>query len=243
MAAVKNVLAVKHLTPVGGGRQCHVFVHPDDPGLIVKVVTADYVRKRSREGNYYNRWHKNYIRKHHNHVRVGPYLGFLRELREHLAVQASGEPLPRHMQALVGFAETDLGLGLVSRAVRGKDGALAPNLLTLLREDRFDTTARRHLEQFFDWLLASPVVTCDLNMGNLVYGNDPDVGDLFVMIDGIGEKNWLPFSSISRRMNRMSKLRRIGRLQAKIEAFERQRGGGAHTATAGGLARAADPLR
>jgi hypothetical protein len=104
----------------------------------------------------------------------------------------------------------------VSRAVRDRDGILAPTLRKLLEAGRFDDKARRHLDEFFDWLLRSVVIIGDLNAGNLVYGYDPANGDHFVVIDGIGDKNIIPLSSMSLRLNRMSKERRIRRINEEI---------------------------
>jgi hypothetical protein len=207
---MNQLLHLKHLKPVAIGRQRYVFVHPDDPGLIVKVVTEAYVQRRSNKGGRpYKRWYKNYIRSRHHQV-------FLREVKEHLALRAAERSLPRYVQEIVGFAETDVGMGVVSRAVRDRSGNLAPTLRTLLEEGRFDDSVRGHLDEFFDWLLQSVVVIGDLNAGNIVHGYDPANGDHFVVIDGIGDKNIIPLSSMSMRLNRMSKQRRIGRINREI---------------------------
>lgn len=205
-----HFLAVRHLEPAAIGRQRYVFVHPSDPGLIVKVPTEGYVDRRSgKTGKKYKRWHRRRLRSRHNLV-------YLREIREHLALRAAASELPPHVQVIVGLVETDMGLGLVSRAVRGRDGELAPTLATLLGDGRFDDKARRKLDAFFAWLLESPVVVGDLNVGNIVYGHDPAFGDHFVIIDGLGDKNVIPLNSVSPLLNRMSKSRRIDRLHADI---------------------------
>ena len=210
---MNQLLHLKHLKPVAIGRQRYVFVHPDDPSLIVKVVTEGYVERRSNKGGRpYKRWYKDYIRSRHHQV-------FLREIKEHLALRAAESVLPRYVQEIVGFAETDVGMGVVSRAVRDRNGNLAPTLRTLLEEGRFDDTARHHLDEFFDWLMHSVMVVGDLNAGNLVYGFDPAFGDHFVVIDGIGDKNIIPLSSMSARLNRLSKRRRIQRINQEIGRF------------------------
>jgi hypothetical protein len=207
-------LALSHLEPAAIGRQRYVFVHPSDPDLIVKVTTEGYIeRRRGLIGKWYKNWHRRRLRSRH-------FLVFLREIREHLALRAAGPELPPHVQSVVGFVETDMGLGLVSRAVRGRDGKLAPTLTALLRDGRFDDHARRKLDEFFAWLIDSPVVIGDLNVGNLVYGYDRAVGDHFVVIDGLGDKNIIPLNSISRSLNRMSKLRRVERINAAIARLQ-----------------------
>jgi len=205
-----NTLALKDREPAAIGRQRYVFVHPDDPDLIIKVPTEGYVARRSEiGGRRHKRWIKKYLRSRHYQV-------FLRELREQLALRATGEQLPRHVQTITGFVETDMGMGVVSRAVRTREGALAPALPQLIAQGRFTAAARRHLEEFYEWLLASPVVVGDLNIGNIVYGYTPEHGEHFVIIDGLGDKNAIPFSSISARLNRMGKRRRIRRLNQEI---------------------------
>ena len=207
---MKDFLALKDLKPIAVGKQRAVFVHPFDRDLIVKVPTASYVSRRAGiRGKWYKKWHKKFLRSRH-------FLVFLRELREHLALRAAMPQLPRYVQAIVGFAETDLGMGLVSRAVRSRDGELAPTLKRMLQQGAFDEAARRHLGEFFDWLLESPVIVGDLNVGNLVYGYDPGHGHYFAVIDGLGEKNLLPLNSLSSRLNRRSKLRRIRRLERTV---------------------------
>jgi len=209
-----KLLALKHLKPVAVGKQRYVFVHPLDPGLIVKVPTEVYVHRRTGEkGKWYKAWRRRRLRSRH-------FLVNLREIGEQLALRAAAPEIPRYVQTIVGFVETDMGMGLVSRAVRGRDGQLAPTLTTILSEGRFDRDARQRLDEFFAWLIESPVVVADLNTGNIVYGFDPEFGDRFILIDGLGDKNLIPFCSMSQRLNRMSKLRRIARIKAQLDRYE-----------------------
>jgi hypothetical protein len=83
-------------------------------------------------------------------------------------------------------------------------------------QGRFNDEVRADLDAFFAWMLASPVVLGDVHIGNLVYGHDPGVGNFFVIVDGIGDKNVIPLNSLSPVLNRMSKRRRIRRIEAKI---------------------------
>lgn len=203
---IERPLALKHLTPLPTGSQRYVFRHPDDPGLIVKVprdlAGPDAPRARGE-------WYK-------FPTRYRQFRSFMREVREQIAVRAVSPEAPRHMQSIVGFAETDLGFGLVSKAIYGRDGKLAPNLRDLLLQGRFTDDVRADLDEFFAWMLGSPVVLGDVHIGNLVYGYDPDGGDYFAIVDGIGEKNLIPLNSLSPAINRMSKRRRIRRMEAKI---------------------------
>lgn len=210
---MQEFLRLRSLQPVASGKQRHVFVHPTEPDLIVKVPTQRYVLSRAGKiGKWYKTWHKSRTRARHNLV-------FQREIHEHLALHAAGTAIPHHVQRIVAFAETDFGLGLVTRAVRDRSGGLAPTLIALLAENRFGEEARKNLDRFIAWLLESPVIIGDLHGGNLLYGYDEAVGDHFVMVDGLGEKNLIPLNSLSRRLNRWSKKRRIRRLKRQIASF------------------------
>lgn len=204
-------MKLSHLEPVAVGSQRYVFVHPQNPDLLVKVPTEKY---RAHNTGTVGPWHKRFFR---SRRRMKHFQVFLREIREHLALRAESPLQSPHVQNLIGFAETDMGNGLVTEAVRDRSGDLAPTLRHLLRSGRFDAVAERQLEIFFAWLLESPLIVGDLTVGNLVYGYRPDIGEHFVLIDGLGEKNLIPFNSLSRRLNRRTKLRKIGRVRARIE--------------------------
>ena len=210
---MQTILRLRELQPIAIGKQRYVYAHPLDLGLIVKVPTERYVRSRAGlHGRWYKKWHKKRQRSRHNLV-------FLREIREHLALSALGAEMPHHVQTIVGFAQTDLGMGLVSRAIRDRNGALAPTLLTLLKAGRLSDEVGQRLDEFFAWLLDSPVIVGDLNVGNLVYGYEEQGGSYFVLIDGLGDKNLIPVNSMSRRINRWSKRRRIRRLKQQIASY------------------------
>jgi len=218
---MKEFLVLSEQRPAAVGKQRWVFVHPNDPDLIVKVPTPDYVHRRSgKGGRWYKKWGKRRSRSRH-------FLVYLRELKEHFAVRASGASVPLHMQTLLGFAETDMGMGLISRAVRASNGELAPTLQSLLQNELFDEGAREQLNLFFAWLLDSPVIVGDLNVANIVYGYSEGSGHHFVVVDGLGEKNLVPFNSLSRHLNRRSKLRKIARLERRIAHILAKAAGGA----------------
>ncbi len=214
--AGEKPLAVSHLVPIGGGNHCSVYVHPDRSDLIVKVPAERQVLHHSGVGG---RWYKRPFRKRSRTRHLGD---FLREVQEQLVTRAAGDPPSPFMQEIVGFVETDVGHGTMSRAVRTAEGELAPTLRALLRAGKFDRRKRADLNAFFQWVLETPVVFSDLNPRNIVYGVDREGTPRFVAIDGIGEKNVIPFSSLSTRMNRRAKQRRIDRINREIAETQRR---------------------
>jgi hypothetical protein len=200
-------LQLSNLEPLAKGHSRLVFQHPERADWLVKVIRPDVVESRFGSGAA---WYK-------RRRRFGRYLSYVRESQEYIAVWTRhGSELP-FLQKVVGFATTDLGLGLVIGAARDRDGNLAPTLGGLIASKRFDAKARGDLEVFLDRLLGSEVIISDLNVGNMVYAHDESQGDHFVLIDGMGNNTIWPLKAISRRINRRSKLGRFRKLRRKIE--------------------------
>jgi hypothetical protein len=185
----------------------HVFVHPGDPDLLIKVVRKDAVDKHFGKGRA---WYKRRRRYHH-------FISYLREVREEIALRATRDAHPACLQKVVGFADTDLGFGLVVAAAKDRDGNLAPALPRLISEGKFDAEARAALERCFQELLDTPIVLGDLHGWNLVYAWSEQHGQHFVLIDGIGCKTLIPLSRMSETINRYGKQRRIDRLWPRLE--------------------------
>ena len=68
-----------------------------------------------------------------------------------------------------------------------------------------------------DELIELPVVLADLHTANFVYAWSEEHGDHFVLIDGIGCKNLIPFNRLSPLVNRYSKRRRIQRFMNRVD--------------------------
>jgi hypothetical protein len=202
-----TILKLKNRTPLTQGASRLVFEHPDDPDLLVKVIRPEVVDDRFGKNT---KWYK-------RRRRFGKYSSYIREIQEYLAVREKcGEDDP-FLQRIVGFARTDMGLGLALEAVKWVDGSLAPSLRNLIHTGRFDSEAHAALETFLDGLLRSPVIISDINMGNIVCSFTEERGYHFVLIDGIGNNGLIPFKAISKTINRRSKLGRFKRLRARIE--------------------------
>ena len=201
---------LKDREPLAIGGMRLVFRHPADPALLIKVIRPEVIEKRWGAGAA---WYK-------RHRRFKHYISFAREADDYLATYAShGKALP-FVQKVVGFMETDYGLGLVVEAALDRDGNLAPNLRDLLRRQRVDRVVREKLEEFLADVIESDVIVADLNIGNMVYAYDPVLGDRFVLIDGIGMASVLPFKQLSRTFNRWSKRCRVRNLHQRLARAE-----------------------
>jgi hypothetical protein len=202
-----RIIELGNAVPVASGSTRDVYVHPDDDGLLIKVVPPAVIEKR------YGRdrpWYKTPRRYRH-------FMSYLREVREQIPLRAQGGAHPASVQRIVGFAETDLGLGLVVAAAKDRHGQLAPTLERLIAEGRFDAAARADLMACLDELMALPIVVADLHFRNLVYAWSEAHGDHFVLIDGIGCKNLVPLNRLSPLLNRYTKRQRIEYLLSKVD--------------------------
>ena len=201
------VLKLKNRNPLTHGRSRLVFEHPHDPDLLVKVIRPEVVEDRFGSKT---KWYK-------KRRRFGKFISIVREIQEFIAVEESLGKSPHFLQRIVGFAQTDIGLGLITEGVRAPNGKLAPSLATLIHEEIFDGKAQKALEISLNQILESEVIVSDLNLGNLVYTHNQELGHYFVLIDGLGNNNPLPFKAISRGINRRSKIKRFARLYNRIE--------------------------
>ena len=152
------MIVLKNDTPLAKGGSRFVFRHPKNKTHLIKVIRPEVIEARFGSGA---KWYKRFRR-------FGKYLSYQREIQEFLAVHASTNQSPDFLQRIIGFAETDLGLGLVIEGVFREDGELAPSLSDLLRDHLYDQKIDAALEECFTKILASPVVLSDYNVGNFV---------------------------------------------------------------------------
>jgi hypothetical protein len=193
--------------PLASGSARDVYLHPDDPDLLIKVIRKAAIEERYGKGRP---WYKRTRRYRH-------FISYLREIREEIALQAQCVTHPSSLQKIVGFADTDLGFGLVVEAAKDRDGKLAPTLPQLIETGRFTPQVRAHLADCLDELITSPVVLADVHGDNLVYAWDAANGDHFVLIDGIGCKTFIPLHRMSTRINGYAKRKRAAKVLMKAD--------------------------
>lgn len=200
-------LALADTTPLAVGHLRYVFQHPQSDSMLVKVMRADAVAAR---WNAPARWHKRLPRTRH-------YVGYLRELKEYISARARAPGVDAPIARMIGVAETDLGLGLVSEKVVDTRGALAPTLAAVYEKRGFTPHLEDALAVFLKGLLDSNVIVGDMHAWNIVYGSDSRGGPRLVMVDGFGEKHAIPLSSMSRTINRYRTHRLYQRMLAQLE--------------------------
>ena len=197
-------------TPVAHGSIRDVYRHPTDPSLLIKVVRLSTRDEKFGSGR---RWYKAKRR------RYGHFISYLREIREQIAVQAAENDHPDYLQKIVGFAETDFGLGLVVEAIFAPDGNYAPTLKTLLERGPLSPDLQAKFDRFCEAAIRSPVIIADLHPQNVVYGARDGEAQRFVLIDGIGHKTLIPFEVLSARIARWNNQQKVDRRKARVAAM------------------------
>lgn len=210
MAAVGSLeapLPLSGIRPVAVGVKRAVFQHPEDPGLLVKVLHPAFIRKRfGPTGSYHNR-----------HRRCLHYNYFLRELREYLVASARTPETLSVLPEVVGLVHTDLGLGLVVKKVSGLDGGLAPTIGALAASGALDARRRAMLDDLERIVLDSDAVIDDLHPGNVVLTREASGQERFVLIDGLGSSTAIPLKALVRCFNRMSKRKEFRKLREMLD--------------------------
>ena len=201
------MIILKGTEPLAKGHNRLVFQHPDHHELLIKVIREEFMERRFGTKA---KWYK-------KNRRARQFVSYIREVQEYLVSRAYSEHASEHFQKIEGFAETDHGLGLVIKAVRAPDGNLAPTLAALIASGKFDSKLKSDLDITLEQILESHIAVSDLNLGNFVHD-----GERFVLIDGFGNNNPIPFKTLSKRLNRRSKLGRFKRLRERIERGKQQ---------------------
>ncbi len=199
------ILSLKGLEPfaIGGTRLC--FVHPDHPDRCVKVLRNDRtasVRRRATRGL------KKLRPLHH-------WDDQLKEIQayRHLC-RVAAPTVWMHVPEYFGTIDTDLGLGIVTRIFRNFDSSY-PNNLEQEVPSGLDDALESALEEFKRWLRQDLVVTRDLLPHNIIVVKQSNTKSRLVIVDGLGNSEWIPVSTWFRSFA----VRKINR---KIEKFERR---------------------
>jgi hypothetical protein len=196
--------------PIAVGQLRRIYRHPTEPDLLIKVLRPEAIAARWGGAK---RWYKRIPRALH-------YTGYVRELKEYIAIQARAPGSNPPIARMVGIVDTDLGLGLVSEMVRDESGAPGLTLAKLYEAQRgYAPWVEDALAVLLRDLQASNVIVGDFHAWNLVYGSDSRGGPRFVLVDGFGEKNIVPRNSSSRLLNQWNNRRLYRRMRKQIETI------------------------
>lgn len=176
-------------TLIGKGLHRECFVHPLDPSLCIKIVVAGTINENHREASYY----------------------------QHLASRGISWEMLTRFHALVA---TNLGEGAVFDLVRDYDGTVSNTLAHYLNsgapDHTFGTQIGCALMRLEAYLLDNRVITMTLKPKNILFRLDgPDSGAL-VIVDNIGNSDFLPIANYSGTLARRKIQRKWRRFEASL---------------------------
>ena len=166
---------------VGGTRRC--YVHPEDETLCVKVLRPDRTAEARRAGA--KGWR-----------RLKRLQSFDDQRKEYLAyrhLRRRGQLDYTHVPRFYGNVDTDQGVGIVTALFRNWDGRFPENLEELLPSGMTDALERA-IAEFKDWLRRELFLTRDLLPHNIIAVADGPERFRLVIVDGIGNSEFLPLS-------------------------------------------------
>lgn len=168
----------------GGCRVC--YRDPRDPTRCLKIMLPDggEAGERQRRRGWMVWTH-----------RTDYYEENSREWREYRKLAARLAPAwPEHLVACHGFVGTDRGQGLVADLVVDADGSPALNAAQYVRQHGIDARCRRALRDLRRFLMRRLVLLRDTKASNVVLREQPDGGLLAVLVDGLGNSEYIPVS-------------------------------------------------
>lgn len=195
---------------VAKGQRCLVYQHPEYINLLVKVINPQFKNRNNLKTRLLKRFSAI--------SRYRLYKCFIRELIESMRLRFNDQNQALTcLQHVVGLVNTNLGLGLVVRAERGENGEYAKSLKSFIQANQLDQNIQKKLERFYQSLASCDVSVSDCCPRNIVLAHNDKEGEHFVLIDGIGEKNLIPFLRMSSYLRRRSRLKQITLFKQRVQ--------------------------
>ena len=144
--------------PIGKGRERACYVHPEDPRKAIKIPTGAATEQTRRDIRFYRR------------------------------LKQRGLKQLRHVPTYYGWAQTNLGKGIVVDLIRNYDGEISRPLNWYLAQgvpiEEFDAFLDELKQSFLDDLI---IFNHDMTIGNLLLQKSSTSSAHLVAIDGLGD--------------------------------------------------------
>jgi hypothetical protein len=202
-----RILEIDDSNLIASGTRRKIYQHPEDENKILKVFWEDQTPTRRRAQLWYGRF-KSSLRFDDNE---NDYLQFRR------AMKHAPRPLGG-IYTIFGYAETTQGRALVGEHVRNADGRTSVTLLRYL-QDHGPSRIFPLVDGLFEELAVNHVVARDPHLENILV-RELDGDELrLVIVDGLGDPNFIPLATISKKLNRKKLMRKKRTLIRKLNAF------------------------
>ena len=185
---------INDLKQIGKGCSKIVFQHPHDQNKVIKIMNPERVSKFGGFNNH---------SKFKQRFAQGIYRHFRRELIQYLQLcklhyKANSFVFP--VETPYGFVETNQGIGLVVEKI------VSPNqqgvtLYELCEQHLFEEKHEIALKYFFDACCDLHIVFGEVNIAGIMYTEQRNNKPEFVLVDGMGEKLFIPLRAMSKKIN------------------------------------------
>ena len=201
------MLKLSDQTPftIGGTRQC--YIHPDHPDRCVKVLRPDRTPEvRRSQASFFGRL-----------LPLRSYDDQWKEVKAYLGIdQTNAEAIWEHVPEFFGTIETDLGVGVCTRLFRNYDGHL-PDMLEPIARRPMSEPVIEAIQEFQGWLRATLFLTRHLLPHNLIVVYESENKAKLVLVDGIGNAEFIPLSSWFRYLAKRKVERKIAYMNYRIK--------------------------
>lgn len=189
--------------PIGKGRERACYVHPEDPRRAIKIPFGSEMQQTRRDIKFYRRLKKRGLKQLH------------------------------HVPAFHGWAETNLGEGIVVDLIRNYDGEISAPLNWYLAQGVPIEEFAPYLEELKESFLQNLIIfNHDMTIGNLLVQKSSAASAQLIAIDGLGDTvaidwldniPWLVRRKIRRRWKRfITRIYRSLEVRRQREAAQQQ---------------------
>jgi hypothetical protein len=175
---------------IGKGLDRECYLHPQDSNKCIKVTVSGDYRQHRDDIKYYRRLQKRGI--------SWQYLAQFHDL-----------------------CSTNLGEGLMFEVVRDYDGAISRSLRDYIRGEGCPLSKdelNHELANLKCYLLDQAIIMRDLKDDNLLLQRLENGSSRLVIIDGVGNNEFIPFSELSPALTAMKINRKWDKFNSKLQA-------------------------
>jgi len=190
------------IEPIAHGGEKWVYEHPDTPDLLIKVW-------RQRFYDFEKKTHP-FITKYQ---RLPKHRALINEIAEHLVLRETGQD-SAFLQEITGIVDTDMGTGLVVKAIRDSAGNLCPTLTQIIRNGKYAPHHKKPLEECLKWVENTNVIIRNFTLGNMLWD---EKNNRFVLIDGIGSKSSGSLRTVFMAYNHYSNRKMVKKFKCRQE--------------------------
>ncbi|ARN76256.1 hypothetical protein BST96_01390 [Oceanicoccus sagamiensis] len=175
---------------IGKGLDRECYLHPEDSSKCIKITVSGDYRQHRDDIKYYHRLQKRDISW-------------------------------QHLAQFHGLCSTSLGDGLMFEVVRDHDGSISKSLRDYIRGNGCPIDRQQlddELARLKSYLLKHSIIMRDLKDDNLLLQRLSDSEARLVVIDGIGNNEFIPFSELAPVFTNMKINRKWAKFSQKLQA-------------------------